>query len=203
MTDSEKRLKRKEITDKLRIEILNYLAEHLSFAKITSRFPSVSMADIQEILYQSAEFFRSKSEPDVSPICQDFFLYTDGASRGNPGDAGAGAVIRDKEGNVIRESKEYLGKNTNNTAEYRGLILGLTEVLKIGGRRVHIFSDSELMVKQLTGIYGVKNEGLRVLYKEVNGLLKKFVWYDIKHISRERNKHADRLANEAIDEGSG
>ena len=65
---------------------------------------------------------------------------------------------------------------------------------------MHIFSDSELMVRQLNGTYAVKNKGLRVLYNEVNDLLKKFVWYDIKYINREKNRHADRLANEAIDE---
>ncbi|RJP55357.1 MAG: reverse transcriptase-like protein [Deltaproteobacteria bacterium] len=162
----------------------------------------VSNEDIQEILHQSAVFYRNKSDNRASSNLRDFFVYTDGASRGNPGEAGAGAVILDKEGNVISEFKKYLGKNTNNVAEYRALILGLTEALKLKGTRVHIFSDSELMVRQLNGTYAVKNKGLMVLYNEVNDLLKKFVWYDIKYINREKNKHADRLANEAIDERS-
>lgn len=195
-------MKSREIPNKLKTEILNHLALHLSFIKTIEKFPMVSKEDIQEILHQSAVFYRDKSSNQASPNLRDFFVYTDGASRGNPGEAGAGAVILDKEGNVIRELKKYLGKNTNNVAEYRALILGLREVLKLKGTRVHIFSDSELMVRQLNGIYAVKNKGLVVLYNEVNDLLKKFVWYDIKYINREKNRHADRLANEAIDERS-
>lgn len=162
----------------------------------------VSKEDIQEILYQSAVFYRSKSDDRALSDPRDFFVYTDGASRGNPGEAGAGAVILDKEGNVIRELKKYLGKNTNNVAEYQALILGLRGVLKLKGTRVDIFSDSELIVRQLNGTYAVKNKGLVVLYNVVNDLLKKFVWYDIKYINRDKNRHADRLANEAIDERS-
>lgn len=195
-------MKSREIPDKLKTEILNHLALHMSFTKTIEKFPMVSNEDIQEILHQSAVFYRNKSDNRASSNLSDFFVYTDGASRGNPGEAGAGAVILDKEGNVIRELKKYLGKNTNNVAEYRALILGLSEVLKLKGTRVHIFSDSELMVRQLNGTYAVKNKGLAVLYNEVNDLLKKFVRYDIKYINREKNRHADRLANEAIDERS-
>jgi ribonuclease HI len=158
------------------------------------------MEDIQRILRQSAEFYRDKSEDQASRNLHDYFLYTDGACRGNPGESGAGVVVLDKEGNVIRELTKYLGKNTNNTAEYRALILGLREVLELGGTMVHIFSDSELMVRQLTKAYSVRNERLMVLYNEVNELLGRFAGYDIRHISREKNRHADRLANRAIDE---
>lgn len=195
-------MKNREIPDKLKTEILDHLARHLSFIKTIERFPMVSKEDIQEILHQSAVFYRSKLEDRASSDTRDFFVYTDGASRGNPGEAGIGVVILDKEGNVIGELKKYLGKNTNNVAEYRALILGLRGVLKLKGSRVHIFSDSELMVRQLNGTYAVKNKGLVVLYNVVKYLLKKFVWYDIKYINREKNKHADRLANEAIDERS-
>ena len=195
-------MKNREISDKLKTEILNHLALHMSFTKTIEKFPMVSKEDIQEILHQSAAFYRNKLGNQTSSNSRDFFVYTDGASRGNPGEAGAGAVILDKEGNIIGQLKKYLGKNTNNVAEYRALILGLREVLKLKGTRVHIFSDSELMVKQLNGAYKVKNKGLIVLYNEVNDMLKKFVWYDIKYIERDKNRHADRLANEAIDERS-
>ncbi|MFH2013144.1 MAG: ribonuclease HI family protein [Pseudomonadota bacterium] len=195
-------MKNIEITDKLKTEILNHLALHMSFIKTIEKFPMVSKEDIQEILYQSADFFRNKPVNQASSNSHVFFVYTDGASRGNPGEAGAGAVILNKEENLIGEFKKYLGNSTNNAAEYQALILGLREVLKLKGTRVQIFSDSELMVKQLNGAYKVKNEGLIVLHNEVNDLLKKFAWYDIKHIEREKNRHADRLANEAIDERS-
>ncbi|MEW6614596.1 MAG: ribonuclease HI family protein [Thermodesulfobacteriota bacterium] len=195
-------MKNRDIQDKLKTDILNHLALHMSFTKTIKKFPMVSKEDIRDLLYQSALFYRNKSDNRASSNLPDFFVFTDGASRGNPGEAGAGAVILDKEGNLIKELKKYLGKNTNNVAEYQALILGLREALKLRGTGVHIFSDSELMVKQLNGAYKVKNKGLIVLYNEVNDLLKKFVWYDIKHIDREKNRHADRLANEAIDERS-
>ena len=196
-------MKKRDIPGKLREEILNHLARHLSFIKTINEFPMVSTEDIQEILNQSAEFYRSESESlDSLNLC-DFFLYTDGACRGNPGEAGAGIVILDEEGNTIRELKKYLGEKTNNAAEYQALIIGIKEVLKLGGNRVHIFSDSELMVNQLNGAYRVKNKGLMVLYNEADRLLKEFVGYDIKHINRNKNCQADKLANEAIDEKRG
>ncbi|MDY6854739.1 MAG: ribonuclease HI family protein [Thermodesulfobacteriota bacterium] len=193
---------RKDIPNRLKLEIMNHLAEHMSFKKVSDIFPMISMKDIQNVIYQAAEYFQGDSISKLDVLDSKFdhlHLYTDGASRGNPGEAGAGVVILDKAGNVIKESKEYLGNTTNNSAEYRALILGLQEVLKLGGTKVNIFSDSELMVKQIKGFYNVKNQGLILLYNEVNELLEKFIKYDIKHIKRARNSHADRLANEAID----
>jgi len=193
-------LKSKEIPNKLKIEMLDYLAEHLSFIKLINRFPMVSMEDVQNILRKSAEFYQCNLEDHSSLNRYDYFLYTDGASRGNPGEAGAGAVVIDQKGNVIMEFSKYLGQNTNNVAEYLALIFGLREVLSIGGNSVRVFSDSELMVKQLNGAYRVKNEKLILLYNEVKKLLERFGQYDIMHIKREKNHHADRLANVAIDE---
>jgi len=163
----------------------------------------VSTGDVQKILYQATAFYGGEGEDLGFPDLDDYFLYTDGASRGNPGEAGAGAVILDKDGTVVKEVTEYLGEKTNNTAEYRALILGLMEVLRLGGSKVQIFSDSELIVKQVNGAYNVRNQGLKVLYNNVKELLEKFVQYDIRYISREKNRHADRLANKAIDERRG
>ena len=193
-------MKKRDVPGKLKDEILNHLAESLSFIKTIQEFPTVTIEDIQEILRNAAKPGRGNSESHISLGISDFVLYTDGACRGNPGEAGAGAVIQDREGNVINEKKAYLGISTNNAAEYMGLILGLKEVLKLGGTIVHIFSDSELMVKQLEGNYRVKSKNLMVLYNEVKELLKNFVGYDINHIDRGKNHHADKLANEAIDE---
>jgi ribonuclease HI len=128
-------------------------------------------------------------------------LYTDGAARGNPGPAGAGAVLSDAQGSVVEELCEYLGEATNNVAEYRALLLGLKKALDLGVEEIDVLADSELMVRQLLGRYRVKNEGLRPLFQEAMGLLKKFKKYSISHIDREENSAADRMANRAIDEG--
>ncbi|TAN61860.1 ribonuclease HI family protein [bacterium] len=127
------------------------------------------------------------------------FINVDGASRGNPGRAGAGAVIKDLDGNVIRELKEYLGIATNNTAEYKALLLALTAVTEMGIKNVKVFADSELMVKQLNGAYKVKSEDLKPLYMKAIALSKGFDSFEISHVYRENNSLADSLANEAID----
>lgn len=126
-------------------------------------------------------------------------LYVDGASRGNPGDAGAGFYLLDEDGNELLEGMRYLGRMTNNAAEYHALILGLREVLDIGGTSVEIYTDSELVARQMKGIYNVRNSHLRELYQEAVALLDKLHSYEMIPIRREDNRKADRLANEAID----
>jgi ribonuclease HI len=127
-------------------------------------------------------------------------IYTDGAARGNPGPAGMGIYICDEKGSVVKEIARYIGETTNNQAEYLALIEGLKAVSEIGADLVEIFADSELMVSQVKGLYKVKNEGLKPLFEEVKSLLQNFSRYNIKHVPRERNREADRLANKAIDE---
>jgi ribonuclease HI len=129
-------------------------------------------------------------------------IHSDGASRGNPGDAGIGILITDVKGQVLLEIAEYLGQATNNVAEYTALIRGLEEGLKIGGTEVLVYCDSELMVKQLSGLYRVKNEGLIPLFRQVLQLRQKYRKFNISHIPREKNKRADQLANLGIDSGS-
>jgi len=126
-------------------------------------------------------------------------LYVDGASRGNPGEAGAGFYLVDEEGNEILRGMRFLGSMTNNAAEYQALILGLRETLGIGGTSIEIYTDSELVAKQVKGIYTVKNKRLRRLYREAVKLLDKFHRSEVISIRREDNREADRLANEAID----
>ena len=126
-------------------------------------------------------------------------LYVDGASRGNPGEAGAGFYLMDEDGNGILKGMRFLGRMTNNAAEYQALILGLRETLGIGGTSIEIFTDSELVAKQIKGIYNVRNRQLRRLYRETVELLNKFHRYEMISIRREENRKADRLANEAID----
>jgi ribonuclease HI len=126
-------------------------------------------------------------------------LYVDGASRGNPGEAGAGFYLLDGDGNELRKGMRFLGRMTNNAAEYQALILGLREALGIGGDSIEIYTDSELVANQMKGIYTVKNKQLRRLHQKVVALLDKFHRYEITAIRREDNRKADRLANEAID----
>ncbi|MBW2673621.1 MAG: ribonuclease HI family protein [Deltaproteobacteria bacterium] len=127
-------------------------------------------------------------------------LYTDGACRGNPGNGGAGAVLFDEQGGVVATAKKFLGTCTNNEAEYAALILGLQEACSSGHKTIQVFLDSELLVRQINGVYRVKNTRLKELMKEVQRHLSMFDGYTVKHVPRSENAVADRLANEAIDD---
>jgi ribonuclease HI len=125
-------------------------------------------------------------------------LYIDGASRGNPGRAAAGIWMTNGEGKKISEMSRYLGHKTNNEAEYWALLLGLKEAKRLGGDILQIFTDSELVERQIKGIYRVKDLNLKVLHKTVMEDLKTFLSFKIESIPREENKEADRLASQAI-----
>lgn len=126
-------------------------------------------------------------------------IYTDGASRGNPGEAGVGVIIYNNDGEELYEISEYIGQATNNIAEYTALLRGLDGALLFGTEKVNVFADSELMVKQMNGQYKVKNENLIPLYNEAKKKLKQFAQYTFNHVPREKNKRADKLANDGID----
>jgi len=126
-------------------------------------------------------------------------IHTDGGSRGNPGDAAIGVILADEEGRIIKEISEYLGRTTNNIAEYKALIRGLEEARKLGANEVEAFADSELMIKQLWGVYAVKNEGLKSLFQQVQKLRLNFKKITFSHVPRAQNKAADRLVNQALD----
>lgn len=127
-------------------------------------------------------------------------LRTDGASRGNPGPAGIGIVLESAGGEIIDEVAEYIGHATNNVAEYNALIRGLQEAARRGAREVAVFSDSELLVRQMKGQYRINNEGLRPLFEQATELARsRFCKFSITHVPREQNRRADRLANLAID----
>lgn len=129
--------------------------------------------------------------------------HCDGGARGNPGPAGFGAVIQDAEGHVLAELSEFLGIQTNNFAEYSGLLAVLEFALANGHRRVKVISDSELMVKQIQGAYKVKSPGLKALYDEARKRIARLDAFQIAHALRHKNKDADRLANQAMDKGMG
>jgi ribonuclease HI len=125
-------------------------------------------------------------------------IYIDGASKGNPGRAGAGIWITNGEGRKISEVSRYLGHKTNNEAEYWALLLGLREAKRLEGESIQIFTDSELVERQIKGVYRVKDLNLKALYKIVLQNLKTFSSFEIRSVPREENKDADRLANQAI-----
>ncbi|HWQ99921.1 MAG TPA: ribonuclease HI family protein [Candidatus Methylomirabilis sp.] len=132
-------------------------------------------------------------------------IYTDGGARGNPGPAGIGVVIENADTKeVLEEHSQYLGETTNNQAEYKAVLLGLTRAVEMGATAVTVIADSELLVRQATGEYKVKNPGLAMRFLELRNLEVRLghpVRY--RHIRREQNTHADSLANKAMDEGSG
>ncbi|MGC8862703.1 MAG: ribonuclease HI family protein [Armatimonadota bacterium] len=125
-------------------------------------------------------------------------VHTDGACKGNPGPAGIGVVLASEDGTVIREIAEYIGDATNNTAEYLALIRGLEAALELGADSVEINVDSELVARQLAGVYRVKSGNLAPLHERALSLLRRFRNVSIGHVVRQHNKRADELANEAI-----
>ena len=129
----------------------------------------------------------------------EIVIYSDGAARGNPGPAGAGAVLKDSGGKVRSEVCRYLGEMTNNQAEYHALLLALKEAKRLGATRLRIYADSELVVRQINGDYRVKNQGLKPLFQEIMTRLRGVGRYTIEYLPREKNKRADKLANLAID----
>ncbi len=132
-----------------------------------------------------------------------FTAWCDGGARGNPGPSGYGAVIQDPEGRTVARLSRFLGIQTNNFAEYHGLLAVLEWAIENGVDRLRVISDSELMVKQMKGQYRVNSPDLRPLYEEARRLAQKLEQFQIQHVLREKNRQADRLANLAMDRGAG
>lgn len=125
-------------------------------------------------------------------------IHTDGVSRGNPGRAAIGAIIRDEKGGLVASISQSIGRATNNQAEYRAIIAALEEALPLDAGEVELNSDSELVVRQIKGQYRVRKEDLRPLYERVKQLQGKLKGFKIKHIPRQQNREADKLANAAL-----
>jgi ribonuclease HI/probable phosphoglycerate mutase len=136
--------------------------------------------------------------PAVSPE-SEYLLYCDGAARGNPGPASTGYVLVDTEGHEIVARGERLGVRTNNVAEYTALLQGLDAALELGIQRLRVRMDSELVVRQLLGIYRVRNPGLQPLFAAVQERRRRFAAFAIEHVPRRDNSRADALANAALD----
>lgn len=126
-------------------------------------------------------------------------ICTDGGAKGNPGPAACAAVLKTADdGQIVLDRGKYLGNATNNVAEYEGVLLGLELAAELGAEAIEIRSDSELLVRQVTGVYKVKNAGLRPLYERVLAALKPFARVEIRHVPRGENVEADALVNETI-----
>jgi ribonuclease HI len=129
----------------------------------------------------------------------DLVIHIDGGSRGNPGEAGFGVFVEARDGSTT-ELYGYLGRATNNVAEYQALLHALRHALARGARSVRVLSDSELVVKQMAGEYKVKHPDMIPLHREASSLLRRFEHATLSHVRREHNRDADRLANQALDE---
>ena len=207
--------------------LLRDLAVHLDAGRLLSDNPWLTRRALCLILEEAAASMEAAGQPraDTTPAAApaqpaeapapagDLFgmhigshtrlrMYTDGASRGNPGEAGIGVLIEDESGRPVKRLARYLGKATNNIAEYTALIDGLKAAAALGAEDVSVMADSELMVKQMNGLYQVKNPELKEKHTEARRLVKNFSRFTIKYIPREQNRAADALANEAIDKRS-
>jgi ribonuclease HI len=140
---------------------------------------------------------------EAKPASAAYRANIDGGSRGNPGPAAYGVVIRDPRGEIVARLKKYIGRMTNNVAEYYGLIAALDYAQSKGIRALRVESDSELLVKQMSGQYKVKNADLRPLFERAKKMSQALESFRIEHVYREQNREADALANEALDETSG
>jgi ribonuclease HI len=127
-------------------------------------------------------------------------VHVDGGARGNPGPAAAAAVVSSADGGeVLDEAWEVLGHQTNNVAEYRGLLLGLARAKALGAREVEVVNDSELIAKQVTGVYKVKHAAMRPLHQQALAALREFDAWTIRSVPRAQNADADALVNQALD----
>jgi ribonuclease HI len=139
----------------------------------------------------------------AKPPAHYLIAHSDGGARGNPGPAAYGVVIEDEAGHTITALSEYLGHQTNNLAEYQGVIAALEYAITHGHTALKVISDSELLVRQIKGIYRVKNAALKELHTRTKELISQLEWFSIEHALRQHNQEADRLANEAMDKGTG
>ncbi len=175
-----------------RAAIFRALAQGLDPAQVRQSF-HLTEDELRDLFQEAADHYGALEEGIWTVFC-------DGASRGNPGLAGAGVVLVAPDGEIRQQRKEFLGETTNNVAEYRGLLLGLKLARSLGINRIKVFSDSQLLVRQINGSYRVKQPHLLALWQEAQQELQRFGSHEVCHVPREMNQQADRLANQAIDQ---
>src|SRR5580698_4264015 len=153
--------------------------------------------------YPSSRASKGLFSERENPPDRHLVAFSDGGARGNPGPSGYGVVVQDEAGRKVAALSEYLGHQTNNFAEYQGLIAALEYAVANGHKALKVISDSELLVRQIKGIYKVKNAALQDLHGRAKELIAKLEWFSIGHVLRGHNEEADRLANAAMDKGMG
>lgn len=151
----------------------------------------------------NGNLFDTPASSSTGAASEWFTAHCDGGSRGNPGPSGYGAVVEDPQGRTVAELSEFLGNQTNNYAEYHGLLAVLRWAVENRTKYLRVVSDSELMVKQMQGKYKVNSPGLRPLWEEARKMSRRLEGFEMRHTLRGGNKEADRLANEAMDRGMG
>ena len=194
-------------------EILTLIHKNIDIEKLKDQNKTITKKRIDQFFQKLKEYVKKddlsisdKAGKDVSTINKRFdflIVNVDGASKGNPGEAGIGVAVFDKDLNVLQESCEYIGVATNNIAEYKALILGVKLAIKFNAKNTLFKSDSELLVKQVMGEYRVKNPQLMCLFTEAQSLLGKLTEWKIKHVPREENREADLLANKGVEKSTG
>ncbi|MEE9520007.1 MAG: reverse transcriptase-like protein [bacterium] len=177
--------------------VLEALALDLSVERVLDEHPDWTTKDIRALLSEAA---RSYPVDGAAGAAGGVVAFVDGASRGNPGEAGCGVVFKDAEGATLAELSRPLGEATNNVAEYEAFITAVEEAVRRGWLDLKVFADSELMVRQLTGVYRVRNPGLKDLYDKALSLCRALERWSIEHVGRGGNVRADELANHAIEE---
>ena len=183
-----------------RQQLIDFLASSKAVqTAVQDEFPALDAEALASLLGASEPSEQSVSLPEMEPRGELVFVHTDGACRGNPGPSGAGWVFSEPGGQIFRRGKAFLGRATNNEAEYVAVILALEDALKQGFESLRLHADSELLVKQVNGIYRVKNPRIKELYGQLMGLARKFKSFEAKHVRREFNAEADLEANRAID----
>ena len=188
-------MKRDAISDH---ELLALIHKNIDMKVLKEQNKTITKTRVDKLLQTLINQLKH-DEPYSPKTINKLIINIDGASRGNPGKAGIGVAIFDKELNLIKEACEYIGTATNNIAEYKSLILGIREAIKSGAQETLFKTDSELLAKQIMGKYKVKNPQLSILFNETQTLLKKLPKWEIKHVPRKENKVADSLANKGID----
>ncbi|PZR14430.1 MAG: RNase H [Archangium gephyra] len=193
----------KALTGKaLQLAVLRFIAREEPLVATLGAFPQLDRNKIQRALERAAALLEGKGgeEAEAPPAYLRLRLYSDGVARGNPGPAGAGAVLVEPSGQLVDKLGKFLGHQTNNYAEYMGLLMGLKRARELNVREVEVFADSELMIRQLGGRYQVKSPSLRPLYEETLQVLNGFERVKLVVVPREMNRAADEMSNRAIDE---
>jgi ribonuclease HI len=198
--------------------LLEALAATLDGGEVLARFPGLSRDELRRILREAARLFpdgfarlpgghgahaaAGAGAPTAAaqlPWPAVVVAHVDGAARGNPGAAGAGVLLSDEAGEPLERIARYLGRATNNTAEYQALLIALGRAREAGVRHLKVFSDSELLVNQVNGRYRTSAPHLQRYLQEAIRLMREIGRVDVRHVRREQNAEADALANEAID----